>query len=303
MVYAVPRASADWSLWVPLALGLILSGWWLFEFKAEAKDVLSRRRTRQGANSLVFTLAVLTIVVLLRAIIVSHDHTWDLTAAKEHTLSDETVKAMQNLDQPVDVKAFFGPEGRESYEEMLRRVKLLNPSKFSYEFLDPNKEGLLAKELGVRNYGTSVIESGDKRESISSTKEEDLLNAIVKVSSGTKKSVYVLAGHQEASMADAQQFGLATMGIALNNATFATHELNLLSGAQVEVPEDAATLLVPGPRLDISKPELDAMTRYMARGGRIFVSLDPRQNTPGLLAWLAKAGIEMGNDVVVELNP
>jgi ABC-type uncharacterized transport system len=126
---------------------------------------------------------------------------------------------------------------------------------------------------------------------------------VVKVSSGVKKSVYVLTGHQEASMGDAQQFGLATLSTALDNATFSTHELNLLAGAQVEVPEDAATLLVPGPRLDISKPELDAMTRYMARGGRVFVSLDPRQNTPGLLAWLAKAGIEMGSDVVIELNP
>jgi ABC-type uncharacterized transport system involved in gliding motility auxiliary subunit len=299
------RGIADWTLWAPLALGLASALWWLSVFRTEAAEVILRRRTRQGANSLVLSLAVLTILVLVQAIIVAHDKSWDLTNNKEHTLSDELVKAVKNLDEPVDVKAFFGPDGREGFEELLGQAKLQNPSKFSYEFINPNKEGLLAKDLGVRSFGTSVVESGDKRESITSTKEEDLVNAIVKVSSGIKKSVYVLTGHQEASLGDTQQFGVSAMKTALENATFMTHELNLVAGGQgkVEVPEDAAALIVPGPRLDIPGPELDAMTRYLGRGGRIFVSLDPRQHTPGLLAWLAKDGVVMDDDIVIELNP
>ena len=302
--YAV-RGIADWTLWAPLALGAALAAWWLSIFRVEAKEVLTNRRTRYGANSVVLTLAVLTIIVLLQAIVVAHDKSWDLTSDKQHTLSDELVKAVKNLDQPVDVKAFFGPGGKEAFEEMLRRVKLENPSKFSFEFLDPNKEGLLAKDLGVRALGTSVIECGDKRESISSTKEEDLLNAIVKVSSGAKKSVYVLSGHQEASLGDAQQFGLSAMKTAMDNATFITHELNLLGGGagKVEVPEDAAAVIIGGPRLDVSAPELDALTRYLGRGGRVFAALDPRVRAPGLQAWLLKAGVSLGEDIVVELNP
>lgn len=297
------RGIADWTLWAPLALGGGLVATWLTEFRQEAKAVLMERRTRQGANSLVLTLAVLAIVVLLQAFLNAHDKSWDLTGDKQNTLSDELIKAVKNLDQKVEIKAFFGPDGREVYEELLRKARLENPSKLSYEFLNPNKEGLLAKELGVRSFGTTVIESGDKRESINTTKEEDLLNAILKVSSGAKKSVYLLSGHQEASPADQQQMGLSALKLALDNATFMAKDLNLAAlGGKLEVPADAAAVVIAGPRLDILGPELDALTRYLAQGGRVFVSLDPRQNTPGLKAWLAKGGIVMGDDIVVELS-
>jgi ABC-type uncharacterized transport system involved in gliding motility auxiliary subunit len=301
--YAV-RAVADAYFWAPLALGLGLAGWWLAEFKAEALAVMRERRTRHGANSLVLTLAVATILTLVQALFVAHDASWDLTSSKQHTLSDELSKAVKNLDQKVEVKAFFGPEGKGDYDELLTRTKLLNPSKFSFEFVDPNKEAILAKDLGVRVLGTSVVMVGDKRESFTSTKEEDLVNAILKVSSGGKKAVYVLAGHQEASLADGQQFGLSAMKTALENATFVTRELNFLSGTQgsVEVPEDAAALIIAGPRLDLAKPELEALTRYLGRGGRLLVSVDPRQHVAGLQAWLLKAGVSLGEDIVVELN-
>lgn len=297
------RGIADWTLWAPLGTGAALAAWWLTEFRQEAKAVVLERRTRQGANSAVLTLAVLAILVLLQAFINANDKSWDVSGDKQNTLSGELVNAVKNLDQKVEIKAFFGPEGREAYEELLRRARLENPSKLSYEFLNPNKEGLLAKELGVRTFGTSVVQSGDKRESINSTKEEDLLNAIVKVSSGTKKSVYLLTGHQEASPQDQQQFGLSALKLALDNATFMTKELNLAAtGAKVEVPSDAAALVVAGPRLDILAPELDAFTRFLGRGGRIFVALDPRQQTPGLKNWLGKAGVNLGDDIVVELS-
>jgi ABC-type uncharacterized transport system involved in gliding motility auxiliary subunit len=301
--YAV-RGISDAFFWAPLAIGLGLAGWWLVEFKTEAISVLKERRMRHGANSMVLTLAVATILMLLQALIVAHDSNFDLTATKEHTLSDELSKAVRNLDQKVEVKAFFGPEGREAYDEMLTRAKLLNPAKFSYEFVNPNKEVMLAKDLGVRIMGTSVVMAGDKRESFTTIKEEDLLNAILKVSSGAKKTVYVLAGHQEASLIDAQQFGLSAMKTSLENATFQTHELNFLNGAQgkVDLPEDAAALIIAGPKLDLAGPELEALTRYLGRGGRLFISLDPRQRVPGLQAWLLKAGVVLGDNIVVELN-
>jgi hypothetical protein len=118
-----------------------------------------------------------------------------------------------------------------------------------------------------------------------------------------KKSVYLLTGHQEASPGDRQQFGLSALKLALDNATFMTKDLNLAAtGAKLEVPEDAAAVVVAGPRLDIVGAELDAFTRYLGRGGRVFVALDPRQNTPGLRAWLGKGGVVMGDDIVVELS-
>jgi ABC-type uncharacterized transport system involved in gliding motility auxiliary subunit len=226
VAYAV-RGMADALFWGFFVLGAGLDAWWLVEFRAEVREVLKERRTRQGANSLVLTLAVATILVLLQALSVAHSPSWDLSKDKSHTLSSELEKTVKNLDQNVEVKAFYapGPEAREVYEELLQRARRLNPGHFSYEFINPNKEVMMARDLGVRSMSTSVVMVGDKHESFMGGKEEDLLNAILKVSSGGKKTVYVLAGHQEASINDAEQFGLTSLRKALDNATFVTKEL------------------------------------------------------------------------------
>jgi hypothetical protein len=295
------RGMADAWTWTPLALGLGLGAWWLAVYRQHALAVLRERRLRHGANSAIYSLLVLAILALLQAFVVNHDATADLTKDKAHTLSDEMVKTVKNLDQNVQVRAFYGADNRQAFEELLQRVKRVNPGHFDFEFVNPNAKPLLAKELGVRSFGTTVVQSGDKRETINSAKEEDLLNAVLKVSSGGKKTVYLLTGHQERSLNDTQITGASELRKSLDNATFVTQELNLV--LKPEVPADAAVVLIVGPRMDLGAPELAGLSRYLGRGGRVFAAMDPRQNTPGLTAWLAKAGVNLGNDIVIELNP
>ncbi|HXC63460.1 MAG TPA: hypothetical protein VNZ67_03830, partial [bacterium] len=67
------RGIADLWLWLPLGAGLGLAGWWLSVFKAEAWLTLRSRKTRQGANAAVFSLAVLAIAVLIQALVAGND--------------------------------------------------------------------------------------------------------------------------------------------------------------------------------------------------------------------------------------
>jgi ABC-type uncharacterized transport system involved in gliding motility auxiliary subunit len=300
--YAV-RSQADAGLWVPLALTLALAGFWLSELRDEVLQALRSRSARQGANSAVYALAVLAIAVLLQAFIANHDLSLDLSKGKQHTLADETVKTLKALDRPVQVLAFYGPEQRGAFEDLLKRAKKLNPARFDYEFVNINKEPLKAQQYGVRSLGTAVAVAGDKTESFSGSGEEDLLNALRKVSSGGKKQLYFLQGHQERSPQDTQPGGASELTKGLEAASFVVRPLNLASGASAEVPEDAAAVVLAGPRSDLLAPELDALTRYLGRGGRVVVAADPRVGTPALKAWLAKAGAKLGEDIVIDFNP
>lgn len=160
--YAV-RGAADLWLWLPLGTGLVLAAFWFAEFSREAVAVVTSRRARQGGQSAVYTLAVVAIVVLLQGLAVNSGVSFDLTKNKTFTLSDETVKVVKALDQKVRFLAFYGNEDRATFEDLLKRVKELNPSKVDYEFVNLNGNPLLAQEYGVRALGTTVLVAGTRR--------------------------------------------------------------------------------------------------------------------------------------------
>jgi ABC-type uncharacterized transport system involved in gliding motility auxiliary subunit len=296
------RSVADLWLWLPLGLSLALAGWWLSEFKAEAMETLRSRRTRQGANAVVFSLAVLAIAVLLQALAAGNDLSVDLTKGKTFTLADETVKTVKALDQKVQVLAFFSEENRAEFEDLLKRVKRVNPSNFDYQFVNLNRNPLMAQEYGVRALGTSVVVAGEQKETFTGVKEEDLLNALIKVGSGSKKQIYFLAGHQERAIDDGAPTGASGLKQGLESSSFEVRPLNLGTG-DGQVPADASALVIAGPRTDLLAPELAALTKYLSLGGRLLVAVDPRVPVPAFKAWLAKSGVILGEDIVIDINP
>ena len=42
-----------------------------------------------------------------------------------------------------------------------------------------------------------------------------------------------------------------------------------------EVPADATVVVVAGPQTDFLQPEIDALKRYIAKGGKVMFLLDP----------------------------
>ena len=66
--------------------------------------------------------------------------------------------------------------------------------------------------------------------------------------------------------------------------------------------------MIAGPRSDFFGPEIDALDAYIGRGGKLLVMLDPvvqsgQQEPEALKRLLAKYGIEIGTNVVIEMNP
>jgi ABC-type uncharacterized transport system involved in gliding motility auxiliary subunit len=73
------------------------------------------------------------------------------------------------------------------------------------------------------------------------------------------------------------------------------------------VPADATVLVVAGPRTDFFPAEIDMLRAYLARGGKLFLLLDPpdRPDSPpltNLVALSAEWGIEVGNNIVVDTS-
>ncbi len=295
--YAVRGVLDAYSI-VPLGLAVAGLGVYLYAHFSDVRQAVVSRKARFGANSIVLTLIVLAILAFAQAIIGNHNQSWDFTKNHVNTLSDETQKVVKGLDQPVKLYCFFAQQGRAQYEDLLQRVRDLNPGKVSFEFVDPNKHPLLAQQYSVRNFGTTVAVCGPRNDLITGTTEEDLVNAIVKVSSGGTKTVYFTKGHQELDPDGSSQLSIAQFKKALENSNYSVKSVNLVDTQKV--PADCSVLIIAGPQVDFPAPELNLVKDYLAGGGKLMALLDPRRPLKNLRAFLAAMGIEVHDDIVVD---
>src|SRR5262245_58926453 len=72
----------------------------------EFVEYFSRRNARYGAVAGMSVLIFLAILVAVNYLSFRQNKRWDLTKNQEFTLSDQTVKLIQNLDAPVNFLVF-----------------------------------------------------------------------------------------------------------------------------------------------------------------------------------------------------
>jgi ABC-type uncharacterized transport system involved in gliding motility auxiliary subunit len=166
-----------------------------------------------------------------------------------------------------------------------------------YTVVDVNRNPALAAQYGVDTYGATVVESGEKRTQFSLPTEAQLTAAILQVTRPPKR-IYVLQGHGECEADSTDRFtGCSQMRDALSNELYDVHELSVIDGS--DVPSDADVVLIAGARVDLLDAELGSLRRYLDRGGKLLVMLDPFAS-PNLAAFLLPYGIEVGANVVLD---
>lgn len=259
---------------------------------------LSKRSVKYGANVTVMILVVLGIVVLVEIISSRHDFQLDLTKNKRFTLSDQTQKILHGLEVEIKALAFFDldkgkPQGLEDLLQQYTRIS----SKMSYEFVDPDKNPGRTKQynIPVGQAGVLFLETGEKRERLTEFTEETLTNALIKVTREGKKVVYVLTGHGEPSI----EKDFSNVKNALTGENYEVKELLLMQ--QAAVPEDAAAVLLGGPKKDLLPAEADALKTYVKKGGGVLLMLDPEQ-APGMMPLLKEYGVVLGDNMIIDTS-
>ncbi len=265
------------------------------------------RTTRYGLNATVMILLVLGVTTIVQALSYQHSWRWDLTETKRFSLSPQTVQLLGGLKTDVSASGFFRTDqpGKRVAEDLFKQYARHANGKFTWRMLDPDREPALAKKHGIETYGTIVLEAGAKSEKVLDPEEEKLTNALVKVTRAGKRAVYVVQGHGEPELTSTERAGFSEAKTALERTNYDVKPLVLLR--ERKVPDDAAVVIVAGPRTDLLQPELDALDAYVAKGGKVLVMVNPVLLNPSqgevLKKYLEKYGFALGNDLVVEANP
>lgn len=272
----------------------------------ELRGLLDRRATRYGAGATVLALLALGVVAFGSAVSYRHSYRWDLTENRRNTISPQTIQVLRTLKAPVNAIAFFRSDtpGKRNAEDLLNQYVSYSAGRFTWRLEDTDRAVALARQYNVDSYGTVVLESGSgpqsRTEKVLDAEEEKLTNALVKVTRSGKRIVYLVKGHGEREIGNTDKAGLSQAKDQMEKANYDVKELVL--ARDPKVPDDASIVIVPGPRTDPFPQELTALDAYIARGGKVFFMATPFQGE-GLAKYLAKYGVGLDDDVVIELNP
>jgi ABC-type uncharacterized transport system involved in gliding motility auxiliary subunit len=223
----------------------------------------------------------------------------DLTPDKRYQLSDYSRRVLGEVKDDVRVLAFLrsDDERNRDIEDLLWRVSLVS-KRVGYQVVDVNRNPALAREYGVDVYGALVVESQGRRREFSNPTEELLVAAIVQVTRPSDRRVYFLTGHGERDLSSPDnKHGFASARASLMTERYEVGEIRLVQDR--EIPADAATLIIAGPRSNLLTGELLRLDSYLQNGGSLLVLLDPG-NAPGLVALLRRYGVVVSDEVVLD---
>ncbi|WP_395808024.1 Gldg family protein [Archangium minus] len=272
--------------------------------------VLAPGRLRAALHSglgLAFALifAFSTMYVATKA-----DVSWDLAYFRTARPGDATRLLVRRLPEPVEITLFFPPANdvRQALEQYFRELAR-ESGYLKVEVLDQAVELARAKELGVGENGSVVFSRGQRIERLKVPLEldrargqlqrldEDVYRRL-RVVSRPRRVLYLTAGHgergllpQAATALEKARPGLSQLEEWLRVLNVEVRTLGMAEGLGTEVPRDASVVAVVGPARDFSPEELAALRRYMERGGRLWLALEP--DGPGLESLLEPLGLKL----------
>jgi ABC-type uncharacterized transport system involved in gliding motility auxiliary subunit len=202
------------------------------------------------------------------------------------------------------VRVFDESSGFARFRDVLGEYEY-ESKQFVVEYVDLIKQPQLAQRYDVGQPGTVVFEYGGRTEKVTSTDEQQLTNALIKVISGRQPKVYFVHGHGERDTTESGRDGFLAIAEQLRSSNFVVDRLPLAQDPNV--PADADMVIVAGPDSDYLPAEIDALRAYLRRGGHVLMLIDPPP-TPdakpltSLLAFAREWGIDVGNNVVVDVS-
>jgi len=256
-------------------------------------------RFLEAVNLAVYTAVAVAIVVLVNWFVDRHNHRWDLTPNQSYSLSPQTTKVLKELKNDLAIYVFDRESGFRGRRDLLDNYSALT-HRVTVRYVDPDRQPSLARQFGIRNYGTVVVAAGDRHFEAQSSTEEGVTNAVVRLLKG-QKTVYFIQGHGERDVDSSDRAGYGRIKKQLENENRQVKTLVLLQ--KMEIPADCSLLVIAGPRNDFLPQEVETVKKYVAGGGRALFLLDPGVELTNLAKLLAEWNVTLRNDLVIDENP
>ncbi len=245
---------------------------------------------------------------------------WDVTQAKQHTLTTSTVEFVKGLKTEVQLTALYVGLPPKYLEDLFKEYERIFKGNIKTEIIDPIEQIGYAAQFGSVISGKErkvIVRAGNERRDVdftqSSLSEEQLTNAIVRVTR-EKRHVYFLTGHGEFALSSEEDQGLSLFAKLLDSNNIISK--NLMLGIEENIPEDCDVLIIAGPRNDLTEKEETMIEEYLKKGGdalflieHIIVTTpdkpltdEEKHKNPSLNNIFNRWGVNIQEDIVVDLS-
>ena len=285
--------------WFNLSLLIVGGVLLLASIALNFKDIVEYFRGRSGrlsANVALLTVAVVGLIAIVNFLGYRHHKRLDLTAEGLFSLSDQTKKVLSGLQKDVKVIR-FAKENDTLLADQMNEFKYQS-KRISYEWVDAQEKPGAARNYAAKN-GELVVSTGEgeqrRIERLQQADEQSLLNAILKVTRETLKTICFTEGHDEKALAG----DYSQVEGKLKGENYLTKTINL--AREKQVPSECAVLVVAGPKIPLFQPEVGMIGQYLDGGGKAMLLLDP-ETDPQLDEVLKKWNVVVGNDYLLDVS-
>ena len=270
--------------------------------------LLKARQTRYVAYATLYILVVLAVITVANVLGDRYNKTFDSTANKRYSLSEQTGKIVKGLKEPATIYYYDRPTGFNHAKDTLEQYANLSP-KVHVQYVDLEKNPLAAREAGVKSLGTAIVQIGARKEEANGLTEEGITGAFIRDLKSNTRTVCFVTGSGEHQIDETGGDGYSRFKTLLGKDGYEAKSINLLTKA--EVPSDCTVVVVAGPKSDYQQPEVDALGKYIEDGGRAMVLLNPPlkmgrmeiADNEALSKLLESWGVTPDKDLILDLNP
>ena len=261
-------------------------------------------------------LAILMFVIAVNEWALRFPSRWDLTAAGLYSISEPTIKVLDQITQPVRITYFYDVRHRtmQDGKALLEQYSRHAPQ-VTVRTVDPSMEPSVARHYGVLFPGTIVMETATQKISIQGGSETDFTNGLIRVTQQKIQTICFTEGHGEIdpfsmvatdhaenaagpgtggrhdgfgrALQIHEKKGGAMAREALQTLGYDVRKLSLVTNNQAIA--GCGVVLLAGPQTHFLPEEIAQLAAYLARGGKMLALLEAKPH--GLGPLLEKFGI------------
>jgi ABC-type uncharacterized transport system involved in gliding motility auxiliary subunit len=235
--------------------------------------VTRRSRLLLRLQAFIFAILFIGIIGMLAWLSTQYVYQADWTVGARNTVSADTRRLLDAMQHPVSISAFVRDDDmtRDQITSLIGSYQRFKDD-ISLEFINPDREPARVRELGIASGGEIIIRYLDRSENIQTLSEQQLSNALLRLTRQEERWIVFLTGHGERRPAGETNHGLGIFTRELERKGLNVQTVNLAESA---IPSNTNLLVLASPRVDLLPGEVDKLARYLEQGGNLLWLAEP----------------------------
>lgn len=241
---------------------------------------------------------IFAILGLANYLVYKNDYFLDTTKNKINSLSEQSVKVLENLKfESFKMTLFAEKSSWKRYEKLIDLYGKVRQD-IVISFVDTHTSPSLIELYNITENGTLIIETDGKVFKAVATDELTITNLIKKTQDNKKYTIGYTFDHGELDFNSNELSGVSYLKSVIKDQNYKLQKVSLLKSVS-----NIDTLLILNPTVPLLEIEKKNLDNYLKGGGSLITTLSPRfsgEELPQIDNVLRSKGIEFQNVLVLD---